>query len=395
VIAGCAICQVGLGLTYLFDTYLREIVAEFGWSRASFSAAHASRLAVLALASPVAGWATDRLGARAVLGTGIVILGSVGLLYGRIEALWQLWGLSLMIGLVMAALGDVAVASVVSRWVTSGRGLALGIVYSGSNVGGMLAVLASAPIVEAAGWRASVLTLVGGGSLVLLPVALWTVRAPEVVPVESSSRTEPLPRERRPALDLSAAVRTRSFWLLFVGLFLFYFYYIAVLDHLVAFLQDVGLSRKAASQAFGVTILLGVGSKIGIGVLFDRFPAKLGLLLNFGVLAVASALLVLVPAPGALPAFVILHGAAVAAQNVTYPIVVADCFGADRMAWIYGVLMLALMLGGLTGSVLAGAVFDHFGSYRVALILFAVGNGLTLVLLSFVRPEVDPRGGAG
>ena len=51
---------MGLGFTYLFDTYLREITAEFGWTRASFSAAHASRLVALALASPLAGWATER-----------------------------------------------------------------------------------------------------------------------------------------------------------------------------------------------------------------------------------------------------------------------------------------------------------------------------------------------
>jgi len=76
---------MGLGFTYLFDTYPREITAEFGWTRASFSAAHASRLVALALASPLAGWATERLGPRAVLGTGLVVLGTVGLAFLRRE----------------------------------------------------------------------------------------------------------------------------------------------------------------------------------------------------------------------------------------------------------------------------------------------------------------------
>jgi cyanate permease len=379
---------MGLGFTYLFDTYLREITAEFGWTRASFSAAHASRLVALALASPLAGWATERLGPRAVLGTGLVVLGTVGLTYGRIDALWQLWPLSLAIGLVMAALGDVAVASVVSRWVERRRGLALGLVYSGSNIGGMIAVLASAEIVERAGWRASPLILVAGGSFALLPFVLWAVRMPDRPSTEHERGDEPsLAMDPSGSLDLRAAIRTRSFWLLFAALTTFYFYYIAILDHLVALLQDVGLSRSAASQAFGMTILLGVASKLGIGVVFDRFSARVGLLVNFAVLAVASVLLVQVPAPGMLPVFVILHGAAVAAQNVTYPMVVAHCFGSLHVARIYGVLMLALMCGGLTGSVLAGRVFDQVGSYRPALVLFALLNVASLGLLAFVRRE--------
>jgi len=383
---------MGLGLTYLFDTYLREVVGEFGWSRASFSAAHSSRLVVLALASPLAGWVTERLGPRVVLGAGLVLLSAVGMAYGGVDALWQIWALSLAIGLVMAALGDVAVAAVVSRWIDRGRGLALGIVYSGSNVGGMIAVLASAWIIESYGWRASASYLAGCGSLALLPFALWVVRMPEG-PAEVAKvalRESRVLEEEGGSLELVAAVRTRSFWLLFGALFFFYFYYIAVLDHLVAFLQDVGLSRTAASQAFGATIVLGVGSKVGIGVLFDRLPARVGLLVNFSVLAVASVLLALLPAPGVLLPFVIGHGAAVAAQNVTYPVVVAYCFGVAAMARIYGVLMLALLFGGLGGSIFAGAVFDSFGTYRPAWVVFGLGNFLSVAMLAMVRREPRP-----
>jgi len=84
---------------------------------------------------------------------------------------------------------------------------------------------------------------------------------------------------------------------------------------------------------------------------------------------------------------VILRGVAVAAQNVTYPMVVAHCFGSLHVARIYGVLMLALMWGGLTGSVLAGRVFDQVGSHRPALVLFALLNVASLGLLAFVRRE--------
>ena len=44
-------------------------------------------------------------------------------------------------------------------------------------------------------------------------------------------------------LDLRAALRTRSFWILTATLFSFFFYFTGVLDAFVLFLVDAGLSK--------------------------------------------------------------------------------------------------------------------------------------------------------
>ena len=55
-------------------------------------------------------------------------------------------------------------------------------------------------------------------------------------------------------------------------LFTFYFYYLAVNQHLIPFLSDVGYSDAQAAARFGSAVGLGLLSKLAIGLLADRIP---------------------------------------------------------------------------------------------------------------------------
>ena len=127
---------MGLGFGYIFGPLAGEIIAEFGWTRTMFSSARAPQIFVISLASPVIGALVIRYGARRILTGGVVALAAGFLLMSVMQALWQMYGLVVLLGLAVAALGDVSVGQLVTRWVDRGRGLALGLVYSGSNLGG-------------------------------------------------------------------------------------------------------------------------------------------------------------------------------------------------------------------------------------------------------------------
>ena len=67
VLVGCVVCQMGLGFSYVFTTFLKPIVAELGWTRTAFSAAGGPLLLSMALAAPLIGNLSDRFGPRRVL----------------------------------------------------------------------------------------------------------------------------------------------------------------------------------------------------------------------------------------------------------------------------------------------------------------------------------------
>ena len=97
-------------------------------------------------------------------------------------------------------------------------------------------------------------------------------------------------------------------------------------------------------------------------------------------------LLGLVPdVPLAIPLFLILHGVATAAEDVVVPLVVGRRFGARHLARIYGLLLLALVPGGILGPLLAGWFFDATGSYAVVFTAFFVCNLSAVVALAAVR----------
>ncbi len=383
-VLGGLVCQMGLGYNYVFGALAPGVLADLGWSKAEFAGARAPQLWIMALASPLVGFLVLRLGARAVLLSSTALLGGAFLLLGRMDAVWQLYAILSLQALSVTGLGDITVGQLVSRWFGRHRGLALGIVYTGSNLGGAILVRSADFASGPEGWR-SVFEAMGAAAFgLMLPVAFFAVREPRTradhgLPSEASSE----------GLELRDALRTRSFWILAFALFVFFFYFVAILDHLVLFLGEQGWTGADARAYLSNAILLGMVSKVGFGWIADRVAPATAARLDFGLLAASSLLLLLPPTTALVWAFVILFGFSTAARDVVYPVILSHCFGVRALAPIYGMLMLALPAGAL-GSWFAATMSDRLGGYEVAFLTFALGNLLSLGALAFVRNERRP-----
>jgi MFS family permease len=381
---------MGLGCSYVFGPMLKSIVAELGWSRAGFSAGRGPLILAMSLSFPLVGAAADRFGPRRVLSASVISLGLAFGLMSRMDQRWEFYLINALLGLSLAGLGDIVVGSVAARWAAGARGLALSLVYLGSNLGGTLWSLAGEAIRQAGSWRVALASVGAAAVALILPFAAFVVREPPRE-LEAAAPTRAAAETPAGDLDLAQALRTRSFWLLAFALFAFYFYYVGLIDHLVPYLSDIGYSDARAAASFSFAVFLGIGGKLAMGVVADRVPVKAAALANFGLLTAASFLLLAADRPGLLAVFLAAQGFATAAENVLLPLLVADCFGARHLARIYGALMLTLLAGAL-GQIFAGAVFDRVGSYAPALTTFAGLNVLALAGLARVR---DERAAAG
>jgi predicted MFS family arabinose efflux permease len=393
VVLGCLICQMGLGFGYIFAPLAKDIMAEMGWTRAMYSFTRVPQLAVMAFASPVIGTLTVRYGARPILLVGVVALGTCFLMVSRVSSLYGYYAMLMFLGVALTCVGDVTVGQGVSRWVKERRGLALSIVYVGSNLGGLLLVPLAVWIAEQQGWRQSFIALGLGALCLMLPVTGLLVRDRGEVPVREQVEGGAPARVGRARSDLRLrdALRTPSFWILFYSLFAFFFYFLALLEHLVLFLTDEGMARDDAVTRYVTAISLGIVSKLTLGLIVDRIHERQALLLDFGLLTLSSLLLLLLPQDLLIWLFVISFGFSYAARDVVYPLIVTRCFGLGHMAEIYGLLMLTLILGA-GGPFFAGWVHDRFGSYDVAFRVFAVLNLIATASLLFLRDERARRG---
>ena len=247
-----------------------------------------------------------------------------------------------------------------------------------------MAVAVAGAALTQGSWRHALLAIGAVGLLVMLPIGFATLRDRDAAAVAPDG-SAPTARDAALDLDARAALRTRSFWILTVTLLSFWLYFIAMLDHLVLFLTDEGV--QDARSYFGHAILLGILGKLGFGWIADRLRAKRAMLLDYGLLAASSLLLLVLPEPTLLILFVVTYGLSVAARDVVTPLCVIHCFGVKDLARIYGLLMLTLLPGGTLGPIFAGVVHDRTGSYELAFQLFAVLNVVSFVLLMFLRDE--------
>ena len=133
---------------------------EFGWSRATISAAVAINLVLYGLGGPFAAGLYDRFGIRRVIVIALATIAISSTLTTQIDAPWQLdllWGVAN--GLATGAIGVTLAAVIASRWFVERRGIVTGMLTASNATGQLVFLPLLGWIVTAQGWRSAALTV--------------------------------------------------------------------------------------------------------------------------------------------------------------------------------------------------------------------------------------------
>ncbi len=226
------------GSRFSFGVFLEPLTEEFNWSRGSLSGALAVAGLATGLLRPFAGWLSDRYDARYVAASGLVLGGSALLALSRINSLWQLYALFLLMGIGFTLASPATLTKLVSARFTRRRSLALSLAGSGSAVGETALVPLSAVALTMGGWRSAYVMLGLVIMLVVLPVSSFLLsswfgrRNGSETDIEEEPLTDAEVRSKTrksdgpvcawmPAdgMSLKEAARTPIFWALTAGFF--------------------------------------------------------------------------------------------------------------------------------------------------------------------------------
>ena len=225
------------GSRFSFGVFLRPLTEEFDWSRGSLSGALAVAGLATGLLRPVAGMLSDRYDARYVAAIGLVLGGAALLGLSKIDSLWQLYALFLLMGFGFTLASPATLTRLVSTRFTKRRGLALSLAGSGSAVGETALVPLAAVVLTLSGWRTSYVVLGLILLLIILPLSSfllssWFGRRRGSDREEGELRVEEAGMRRdarggKPAcawmpddgMSLRQAVKTPIFWALTAGFF--------------------------------------------------------------------------------------------------------------------------------------------------------------------------------
>ena len=392
------------GFTYIFSAFLKPLSQEFGWTRAETAGAFSLYLLAAGLSLPFWGWLADHYGVRLVFILSALIDGLALVLLSHIQSLTIFYTLYFFLGIGLGGIGPVTVGKAVSQWFVAKRGRAMGVALIGAGLGGLVLVPLTGFLIEEFDWRIAfqgLAALALGGMLPLVWFFLTNTPAEKgFTPLgqerltNSSSSLSVEGSENSDGWTLKEALRTTTFWLLGVSFCLGLMAAAAVHAHIVAFLQDAGLSLEFASTVAGVTIGMTMGGRFFVGWASEHarhIHWLLSLCLALQAIGVGFLLRFDTLGFGALVGFVPLFGLGYGGLVVLWPLAVGHDFGMRAFGAIAGMVgTVALSLGGAAGPVIAGAMYDSTGSYFLAFLL-CVGVFLIGAAAAFVTTEPTRR----
>ena len=387
------------GFTYTFSTFLKPLTEEFGWSRAETATAFSLYLLIGGLILPVWGWLVDHVGARGVFLLSALIDGVALLFLSAVQDLSGYYAWYLLLGIGLAGIGPMPVGKVVTQWFVAKRGLAMGIALVGASGGGLVLVPLCGFLIAEFSWRLAYQALAALSLGLMFPLVwFFVVNTPEEKGLQAlgqngsadaSNTAEDSAETHQDSLltardwTLKEALFTPTFWLLGVAFCLGLMAAGAVHTHQVAFLQDAGQSLELASTITGIGLGMSMAGRFAAGWISEHFPRPHYILaMCLLIQAVGTGCLMYFDSFGVwgLAMFVLLFGLGYGGMIVLWPLTVSHDFGRRAFGAIAGVLgTIGLSLGGASGPIIAGAIFDSTGSYDWALVgcisIFVIGAG--------------------
>jgi len=391
VVAGAfLVMMVGYGAIYSYSAFAEEIAAAFGVERASVSVVFALSGSSCFFVSAVSGPLADRVGARVLAASGMVLVGIGLMVAAAATSLFEVYlGYGLLIGIGTGFAYVPAIASV-QRWFDAHRGLASGIAVSGVGIGTAL-VAPAVDALEAVGdWR--VAFILCGVAAVLVGLAGAMLLSPS--PGRLALEAEPGRSPRREPIGRSLAVlRSRAFGFAYLGTLLVSVAVTLPYALLVETARGLGIARH---DAVALLTVIGLGSIAGrflIAALADRVGRRGTFLACSAGLAASMLLWATADGLTTLRAFAVVFGALHGGFIALLPAFIADTFGARSVGGVLGMLYtsrgIALLAGPPALAFGIGATAGHLIPVLGVVAVAAVGAAA----LAAVRPPDQGRAG--
>ncbi|HEV7609975.1 MAG TPA: MFS transporter [Steroidobacteraceae bacterium] len=376
---------VALGAMFSLAVFLAPMSVETGWSRAGISFAMTINFLVMAFGSFAWGAASDRWGARIVTLIGAVLLGLALTLASRAASLmsFQLT-YGILVGLAASAFFAPMIATV-TGWFETRRNLAVSLVSAGMGVAPLTISPLASWLITHDGWRPAMFYIGVLAWVLLIPAAMF-VRRP---PASAAAPAELKPAAASRQVSVGQALTSPQFLVLGFTFFLCCAAHSGPIFHVVSYATFCGLGSMAAVSVYSVEGLAGLGGRLLLGLLADRYGAKRVLIAALLTQAVAIACYLAVSKLGEFYALAVIFGVAYGGGMPLYASLARDYFGQRIMGTVFGAATMLSSLGMSIGPFAGGWVFDHFGTYAwlyVGSSAVAVGA----VLLAFLFPKPVP-----
>ena len=361
--------------------FVNPMGTDMGWSRTSIAVVASILLTTGFIVSVLWGWLSDRWSTRGVIALSGLFLSLGFFLAGFAENPWHLYlCVGLFGGIGLGGSGS-SLAGITSRWFVRNRGLAVGIGFAGASVGQAFLPILADRLITLEGWRSAL--------QVLAVIILGTFAVAALLLKEPRELLSDATDYDRNSMPLSAALRTRTLWLLLLMHVMAVLNFRLILVNIVSRTLDTGI---ASAMAASVLTVLGISSmvgKVGGGAWGDVFGPRRLFIVAMALQGVALLWLNVADQLWMFYLFAAAFGLGSGTYSPQLPVMWSRTFGTNHLGAIYGSTMLGGAVGGFIGPAMGAFVFDTTGDYSLA---FNIGIGVAIVaiFLAFLMPSDRP-----
>ena len=375
VAIGALMTCVAIGAMFSLAVFLDPMTRDTGWSRAGISSA--MTLNFLAMGFAGFGWGalSDRFGTRKVVLAGSVLLG-LGLVAASRATSQPAFILvyGLIVGVAAGSFFAPMIASVMA-WFDKHRSLAVSLVSVGVGVAPMTISPFAAWLVTWTDWRTAQL---------MIGLFAWALLIPAAFFVRPAPAASAVPQKGAPSTV--GALRSVPFIVLALTYFACCAAHSGPIFHTISYAIACGVPAMAAVTVYSVEGLAGLGGRIALGVMADRYGVKRILILGLAIQALAAGAFVFAARLGEFYAIAAVFGFAYGGVMPLYAVLAREYFAQQIMGTVLGAATMVASLGMALGPLAGGWIFDRFGSYAWLYIgSFALGLGAVAVAL-FLPP---------
>ena len=388
VFSGLGLCSSGRTL------YLTAITEALDIPRGAFSLNNTLRFLTTTILNLFFGPLLKRFGTKKLMCVGFLCLISFALLNSIATKLLTFYIAGVLLGMGLAWTGTTMMSTVVNRWCKENKATITGLVLAANGIGGAIAVQILSPIIFEEGNPFGYRTSYQYVAIALTAVLLLILLLYRDTPAGSVSKDTAVPQKRKirgagwVGMEYDQVLKKPYFYMALFCMFLVGMVLQGLGGIAVPHMYDIGMDVDYVATIVSVSGLVLTCTKFLTGYLYDRRGIKFSM--NLALICAFLSMLILVflknTPTGRVLAFIrVLIGAfATPLETVMLPIFAVEFFGNKPFDKLIGIFVSASSAGFAVGAPAGNLLYDIFGDYKLAFLMFALLMAFAAISLQFV-----------
>lgn len=387
------------GARYSFGVFVRPMFAEYGWPMSIISLGASINVLMYAAGSILSGRIIDKFSPKWIITFG----GAAGALGFFLTSVAQtplqfFLAYGVLCGIGTACAGFVVSGASVGKWFVRKKGVAVGLAMTGIGFGTMIMSPLAGYVIKNYHWSQGFVVF---GILLLVVCTLSAqILMRKTIPEDygllpdgdnpaPSTEQHEEPINNEPEMPLSCVLKTSAFWIMAFCFSMGIMVEMMAFIHQVVYAVNINIEKIAAASSLG---LIGVGSIFGrffFGWFCDRlrdpkYSAALGLFVE----AVGMFMLLNISSVMGLYMCSLIFGFGYGSIAPCLAALAGDRFGRKILGTVLGILVFfATGIGGGTGPLVGGLIYDYFGTYTHAWQFSLVMLIIVSTLMLTIKPK--------